>query len=141
MITAWRGPYLGTGPIPAQEWRPYQKTTFPTPPFPEYVSGHSTFSAAGAEVLRTFTGTDAFGASVTIRAGTSFVEPRTSTNRGVPASDVRVSWPTYTAAADEAGVSRRYGGIHFIDADLHGRTMGAAIGAQALSHAQRYWDP
>jgi hypothetical protein len=83
-----------------------------TPPFPEYVSGHSTFSAAGARVITTFFGTDSFGARVTIGAGTSRIEPRTATSPGSPAKDGTLSWPTFSAAAAEAGMSRRYGGIH-----------------------------
>jgi hypothetical protein len=51
--------------VVGQDWRPYQPSTFPTPPFAEYTSGHSTFSAAAAEVLKSFTGSDAFNHSVT----------------------------------------------------------------------------
>jgi hypothetical protein len=112
-----------------------------TPPFPEYVSGHSTFSAAGARVLATFTGSDAFGASVTVRAGASRIEPRTPTHPGTPARDVTLSWPTLSAAADEAGWSRRYGGIHFEGGDLHGRSLGNAIGGDAWIKAQSYIRP
>ena len=54
-VTAWRGPYLGVGPIQGETWRPY----IPTPNFPEYTSGHSTFSAAAAAVLKDFRGADA----------------------------------------------------------------------------------
>ncbi len=67
-IQAWGGPGQGTKPIPGDLWRPYQLSTVVTPPFPEYFSGHSIFSAAGAEVLRSFTGSDTLGTSVTIRA-------------------------------------------------------------------------
>jgi hypothetical protein len=95
-----------------------------TPPFPEYVSGHSTFSAAGAKVITTFLGSDNFGASVTVPAGTSRIEPRTPEHPGTPAKDVTLYWPTFSAAANEAGMSRRYGGIHFESGDLHGRSLG-----------------
>lgn len=132
-IQGWRGPYLGNGPIRGETWRPYQPDTFPTPPFPDYVSGHSTFSAAGAQVLSTFTGSDAFNLSVTVGAGTTRVE-----QGSVPSQDLRLSWATYTAAADEAGMSRRWGGIHFDDADLHARTMGRSIGTNAYHRAQAY---
>lgn len=87
-IRAWAGPALGTRVIARESWRPYQPDWFPTPPFSEYVSGHSTFSAAGAEVLKRFTGSDAFGASITITAGDLGVEP------GVPAQSVTLSWET-----------------------------------------------
>lgn len=121
--------------IDGAEWRPYQAASVVTPPFPEYVSGHSTFSAAGAEVLARFTGSDTFGASTTVRAGSSAVETGVA-----PATDITLTWPTFSAAADEAGISRRYGGIHFIDGDLDGRSMGRSIGAQAYKRAQAYID-
>jgi membrane-associated phospholipid phosphatase len=105
------------------------------------VSGHSTFSAAGARVLRTFFGSDSFGASVTIRAGTSRIEPRTATQPGSPAKDVTLYWPTLAAAAAEAGQSRRYGGIHFPSGDLHGRSLGDAVGGDAWTKAQSYIRP
>ena len=104
-----------------------------TPPFPEYISGHSIFSSAAAEVLKRYTGSDAFGDSVTIPAGSSRVEPGL-----VPASNVTLSWPTFSAAADEAGVSRRYGGIHFVQGDLESRALGRKVGAQAYDLAQAY---
>src|SRR5207249_4418802 len=107
-VEAWGGPYQGTRPIDGGQWRPFLRT----PPFPEYPSGHSTFSAAGAEVLRLFTGREDFGASVTIPAGSSHIEPGT-----VPAHDVVLRWATFDDAANEAGYSRRLGGIHFASGD------------------------
>lgn len=50
-VTAWKGPYLGVGARAGSTWQPYQAITFVTPPFPGYISGHSTFSAAAARVL------------------------------------------------------------------------------------------
>jgi len=140
LVLAWAGPYQGTRKIRAQTWRPYQQATVVTPPFPEHTSGHSTFSAAAAEVLATFTGSDKFGASVTIAAGTSVVEPRTAVHPGVPAADVQLVWDTFSDAADEAGISRRYGGIHFIDGDLQGRYHGRRVGEDAYDLAERYWE-
>jgi hypothetical protein len=74
-VTAWSGPCLGTGQISGNTWEPYQPATIVTPPFPEYISGHSTFSAAAAEILRRFTGSDGFGASVTLPARSSTLSP------------------------------------------------------------------
>ena len=130
-IHAWAGPFQGTQLIPADEWQSY----LPTPPFAEYVSGHSTFSAAAAEILRSFTGSDAFGAQVTIDPGSSPIEPGI-----VPAAAVTLAWRTFTEAADEAGMSRRYGGIHFEDGDLAGRGMGRQIGRLVWQAAQAYFD-
>ncbi|MDP9375321.1 MAG: phosphoesterase [Chloroflexota bacterium] len=137
-VKAWAGPYQGTRQINGEDWRPYQAPTVVTPPFPEYFSGHSTFSAAGAEILKRFTGSDTFGMSYTQSAGTSRVEPRAATHPGVPATDVTLSWATFSAAADEAGISRRYGGIHFEQGDLDGRAIGRQVGAQAWDKAQSY---
>ncbi len=133
-VSAWGGPGRGTQLISGEAWFPYQPPTFPTPPFPEYSSGHSTFSAAGAEILRLFTGSDRFGASVTFPAGSSRTEPGM-----VPAEQLTLSWATFSAAADQAGMSRRYGGIHFEQADLDGRAAGRLVARQAWARAQRYF--
>jgi hypothetical protein len=128
-VEAWAGPGQGTQTIDGAAWMSY----IPTPPFAEHVSGHSTFSAAAAEVLRRFTGRDTMGMSVTIRAGSSPIEPGIA-----PASDVTLRWRTFSEAAEQAGLSRRYGGIHFRNGDLNGREMGRRIGAQASQLAARY---
>jgi hypothetical protein len=121
--------------IPGDEWLPYQPTTFPTPPFAEYSSGHSSFSAAGAEILRSFTGSDRLDGSVTFAAGSSRVEPGL-----VPARDVTVNWRTFSDAADQAGISRRYGGIHFAQGDLDGRAAGRAVARRCWAKALTYFD-
>ena len=104
-----------------------------TPPFPEYVSGHSTFSAAAATVLTAFTGSDRFGASAVVPRGSSLVEPGAT-----PSADVTLTWPTFSAAADQAGISRRYGGIHYRSGDLAGRRLGREVGALATGRAFGY---
>jgi hypothetical protein len=134
-IRAWGGPYQGTRLIDGSTWLPYQASTFPTPPFPEYASGHSNFSAAGAEILRLATGSDRLGASVTIPAGSSRIEPG-----AVPAHDVTLSWPTFADAANQAGMSRRYGGIHFEQGDLDARATGRRCADAAWRLALRYFD-
>jgi PAP2 superfamily len=140
LINSWLGPYKGYGMVPGEQWMPYQAPNVVTPPFPEYTSGHSTFSAAARIILGAFTGTDNFGAKVTIKAGSSLFEPRTATNPGTPARDVTLSWKTFTDAADQAGWSRRYGGIHFYSGDMHGRVAGASIGWAVYNKAKSYWD-
>jgi hypothetical protein len=131
-ITTWLGPNKGYGKRPAEEWMPYQALTVVTPGFPEYVSGHSTFSAAGSIILRSYTTSDIFNAYVMIPANWSQIDP------GVPASPVTLSWSTFTAAADQAGLSRRYGGIHFWSGDYHARMLGNLLGRGAYSKAQSY---
>lgn len=132
-IFAWAGQGQGTTLIQGQNWRPYQVATFITPPFSEHVSGHSTFSSSAAEVLKLFTGSDSFPNSAVIPAGSSVVEPGI-----VPARDVTLSWSTFSAAADEAGISRLYGGIHFRNGDLEGRKLGRKVGAQAYALSRAY---
>jgi hypothetical protein len=138
-VRSWRGPYNGYESVPGSEWRPYQAPHVVTPGFPEYVSGHSTFSGAGGYVLATFRGTDLFGATVTIMPGTSLFEPKNDAHPvGTPVNKVVLSWPTFTAASNEAGMSRRYGGIHFKSGDEHGRYLGQMVGRHAYSKAQSY---
>lgn len=131
-VRAWGGPYQGTQLIRGETWQPYQPATVVTPPFPEHVSGHSAFSAASAEILRRWTGSDAFGATVVQPAGSSALEPG-----AVPAQDVRLTWATFSDAADQAGFSRRLGGIHFLAGDMAGRSLGRAVAARVWDAAQR----
>jgi hypothetical protein len=135
-IRSWGGPNQGTITMDGSQWIPYQPGTFPTPPFPEYISGHSTFSAAGAEILRLWTGSDDFGDSVTFAPGSSLIEPGTT-----PAAAITLAWPTFTAAANQAGISRRYGGIHFRSADLVGRATGRLAAQQVWQRAMALWQP
>lgn len=129
-IRSWGGPHRGTQTIDGSEWRPY----LPTPPFAEYPSGHSAFSAAGAEALRLFTGRDDFGATVVVPAGSSLIEPGTT-----PAHDVVLHWATFTDAANQAGLSRRLGGIHFLSGDLNSRLIGRQVANRVMARAQAYF--
>ncbi len=133
VIEAYAGDGLGTKTILAEDFITYQKPSGdPSPPFAEYTSGHSAFSAAGAEVLAAFTGSDAFGGTVDIDFFLFETEQ--------PAGPVTLEWETFTDAADEAGISRIYGAIHFDDGDLNGRTLGAEVGANVYETAQTYID-
>ena len=131
-IQSWR-PFQGTQTFDGSLWIPYQPSTFPTPPFPEYISGHSTFSAAGAEILKRFTHSDKFGDSVKFSALSSNTEPGFT-----PKQEVTLSWATFTEAANQAGISRRYGGIHFELADLVGRATGRLVADEAWEKAQSF---
>ncbi len=141
-IRAWAGnpedPETGIGGVGwilATDWVPYQRSTFVTPAFAAYVSGHSTFSRAAAEVLRGFTGSAYFPGGLgewTIPAGALEFEAG-------PATDVTLQWATYYDAADQAGESRLYGGIHVRADDFAGRIMGAICGKEAWALAQTYF--
>jgi hypothetical protein len=134
-IRAWGGPGKGTVEMDGSQWIPYQLATSPTPPFPDYVSGHSTYSAAAARILELWTGSDRFGYSVTLEKGSSKIE------HGItPREPVTLKWETFTAAANEAGMSRRYGGIHFRRADLAGRALGRAVADKVWGRASEYFD-
>lgn len=132
-ITGWGGPNQGTVRMDGSQWRPYQHETFPTPPFPEYVAGHSTFSFSAATVLTAFTRSDRFGHSVTVPQGSMTFE------RDLPGTDISLTWPTFSHAAAQVGMSRRYGGIHFEDGDMHGRALGTAVGQLTWTTAQQYF--
>jgi hypothetical protein len=134
-VVAWAGPFQGNRFIDPKDWQPYQVPSFLTPPFAEFVSGHSTFSAASAEILKSFTGSDQFGGMAVVKAGSSLIEPGVT-----PTFDVKLSWRTFSIAAEEAGISRLYGGIHFRDGNLRGRNMGRLVGAQVWQKAVTYFD-
>ena len=122
--------------ILAEEWLPYQRDTFVTPAFAGYVSGHSGFSRAAAEVMTLMTGSPYFPgglSSHTILAGGLLFE-------NGPTVDLTLQWATYYDAADEAGESRLYGGIHVSPDDGPGRIMGSLIGQSAFTYAQKFWD-
>jgi hypothetical protein len=134
-IRAWAGPGLGTRVIDGETWLPYQISTFRTPPFSEYISGHSTFSMAGATVLRRFKGSDEYGDCASFPPGWSKVEPGFA-----PSDDVTLCWETFTEAAEQAGISRLYGGIHFRQGNLEGLNVGRQVGEQVWAKAQTYFN-
>ena len=143
-ILAWPGnpadpttQYGGRRWIRAVEWVPYQMDTFVTPAFAAYTSGHSTFSRSAAEVLTRFTGSPFFPGGLT-----SYVVPEGSLKfEAGPTTDVPLEWATYYDAADQAGQSRIWGGIHILADDFGGRRMGATIGANVYDKARTYWAP
>ncbi|MES2901695.1 MAG: phosphoesterase [Pseudomonadota bacterium] len=128
-----QGPAGGLQAIRGETWTPFQLKTAPVPGHPDYVSGHSTYSAAAAEVLRLFTGSDAFNHSVTIAPRSLLVDP------ALPTAAITLAWDTFSFAACEAGNSRVLGGIHFENADLTGRALGVRVGATVFQRAQNLW--
>lgn len=126
----------GVGWIRAVDWVPYQLPTFVTPAFSGYVSGHSTFSRAAAEVMTAFTGNSYFPGGlheVPVPSGSLKVE------RG-PSKDVTLEWATYFDAADTAGISRLYMGIHIPTDDFNGRRLGSRCGRDAWALSEKYFD-
>ena len=127
------GPAAGLQQIAGESWIPFQPSTFPTPPFPEYVSGHSTFSAAAAEVLSRFTGSDALRMRHTQPVRSMKLDP------ALPTSEVTLEWASFTEAATQAGLSRVYGGIHFDNSNRAGLTLGHEVGSAVYARAERLW--
>ncbi|MBL7870910.1 MAG: vanadium-dependent haloperoxidase [Cyclobacteriaceae bacterium] len=120
VIKAWGGPEKGMIQMKGQEWRPYSPETFLCPPFPSYVSGHSTISGACAEVLKLFTGSDTFGTEVELIPG-ALTEPN---NLGKP---VTLYFATFTQTAEMAGFSRVHGGYHIQADNIEGLTLGRKV--------------
>ena len=141
----WKGPnYIdnpdtdiaGVGWILASNWWPYQRPTFVTPPFAGYVSGHSTFSAAAAEVLTMLTG-DAFfpGGMGTF----DVVQNEFLVFEEGPSQSFTLQWATYKDASDQTSLSRIWGGIHPPIDDIPGRIIGEKVGVDAFDLAESYF--
>ena len=113
--------------ILAHNWVPFQNDNFVTPAFAAYVSGHSTFSRAAAEVMTLFTGDPYFPGGLGEKEfDTDFLEFEDG-----PSQTITLQWASYYDAADEAGISRLWGGIHIPADDFAGRVMGSSIGIDA----------
>ena len=126
----------GVGWRLAVDWVPYQRESFVTPAFAGYVSGHSTFSRAAAEVMTAMTGSEYFPGGLT-----EWTTPEGELlHEEGPTQDVTVQWATYFDAADQAGISRLYMGIHISQDDFEGRIIGAEVGTGAWALAQQYFD-
>lgn len=144
---SWRGPtaisapetdVAGVGWIRAKEWWPYQRPTFVTPPFAGYISGHSTFSRAAAEVLTLLTGDPFFpgGMGVFPIEAHDFL----AFEEG-PSASMELQWATYRDAADQSALSRIWGGIHPPQDDFPGRRIGEIVGIDAFLLAEAFAFP
>ncbi len=141
---AWRGPdYIsnvlideaGVDWILAEDWWPYQRPTFVTPNFAGYVSGHSTFSRAAAEVMTALTGDAFFPGGM---GEFSATQNQFLVFEEGPSEDITLQWATYRDASDQCSLSRIWGGIHPPADDIPGRLMGLEIGQDAFAFAKQY---
>lgn len=144
-LKAWRGPDFIPDPetteagvdwILAENWWPYQRPTFVTPPFAGFVSGHSTYSAAAAEIMTMLTG-DAFfpgGVGEFVAKKNEFLVFEEG-----PSVDVTLQWATYKDASDQTSLSRIWGGIHPPADDIPGRLIGVEVGRDAFDLAEAYF--
>ncbi|MFD3189849.1 DUF6851 domain-containing protein [Sedimentitalea sp. HM32M-2] len=141
-VMAWAGPDKGTQAIMGEDWQPYQNVTFVTPPFPEFVSGHSSFSMAAARTIAAFVGSDTFYDGTSLGnydlddvPGTDLLGQYVATHLVFETWEgtepVVLQWETLTEAAEEAGISRLYGGIHIQDGNLRALDLGEDVAAQA----------
>ncbi len=144
-VNAWRGPdYIadplvdeaGVGWILIENWWPYQRPSFVTPPFAGYISGHSTFSRGASEVMTWMTGTEFFPGGVG-----EFLAPMNEflVFEEGPSIDITLQWATYRDASDQTSLSRIWGGIHPPADDIPGRIMGVYVAQDAWALARRYY--
>ena len=122
-VTAIRNGETDGNPATAPD--PTWSSFIVTPPFPDYVSGHSTFSGAAARILARFYRTDRIAFTI----GSDFLPGVTRRFR------------SFSAAAAEAAISRLYGGIHFRFANEDGLAAGTEIGDWTFRNAMRPKDP
>lgn len=143
-VRGWRGEPAdprtqvgGIGWIRAKLWTAFQKNTFVTPAFAGFMSGHSTFSRASAEVMTLLTGSEYFpgGLGEFVAPADVFLPPEKG-----PTQDTPLQWATYFDAADQAGISRLWSGIHVRADDFEGRKTGAEVGVNAYAKALTYFD-
>ncbi|GIV33379.1 MAG: hypothetical protein KatS3mg031_0914 [Chitinophagales bacterium] len=145
-LKAWRGPsYIhdpatdvaGVDWILAENWWPYQRPTFITPPFAGYISGHSTYSRTAAEVLTAITGDAYFPGGIG-----EFHAPKNQflVFEDGPSVDVTLQWATYRDASDQCSLSRIFGGIHPPADDMPGRLIGMVLGPRVVEFAETYFD-
>ena len=145
-LFAWRGHNLinnaktdvaGVGWILAENWWPYQRPSFVSPPFAGYISGHSTFSRAAAEVMTALTGDPFFpgGKSEFLCPQNEFLVFEEG-----PSQDILLEWATYRDASDQTSLSRIWGGIHPPADDVPGRFIGIEIAEDAFNLAEEYFN-
>ena len=143
-LYTWRGPNnvdnltekAGAGWILAEYWMPYQRPTFVSPPFAGYISGHSTFSRAAAEVLTYLTGSEFFPGGISqfpIQKDSYLVFEKG------PSVDLVLQWAKYKDASDQCSLSRIWGGIHPPVDDIPGRIIGEKVGREAFQLATQYF--
>ncbi|MFK7833004.1 MAG: FG-GAP-like repeat-containing protein [Winogradskyella sp.] len=123
--------------ILAENWYPYQRPTFVTPPFAGYVSGHSTYSRTAAELLTMMTGSEFFpgGLGEFVAKKNEFLVFEEG-----PSVDVVLQWATYRDASDQTSLSRIWGGIHPPADDIPGRFIGQAVAEKTFSFAVPYFN-
>jgi len=145
-LFTWKGPFTvsdaatqsaGVGWVLAENWFPYQPQTYITPPHSGFISEHAAFSHAAAEAFTLLTGNAWFPGGLG-----EFVVPANNqfllVEQG-PSVDVPLQWATYRDAADQASLSRIWGGLNAPFDDIPGRVLGAEVGTAAFHLAKTYF--
>ncbi|MEH6680465.1 MAG: vanadium-dependent haloperoxidase [Sediminicola sp.] len=130
-IKGWAGPEKGFKKMKGRDWRPYSPDSFLCPPFPSYVSGHSTISGACGEALKLFTGDDYFGEEAKLVPG-ALTEPK------FVGDTVTLKFPTFTEAANMAGISRVMGGYHIQSDNIAGLKLGRDVAGETWKFYNRH---
>jgi hypothetical protein len=130
--------YSGVKWVLGGNWVPYQRPTFVSPPFPGYVSGHSTYSRAGAETMTRLTGTEYFPGGMGVYTCT---QNQFLVFEDGPSETFEFEWATYYDAADNSGQSRILGGIHPYFDDYPGRVLGSQVAARAFDRSMTLFAP
>jgi hypothetical protein len=141
-LYSWRGPdyiidpdttFAGVDWILGENWFPYQRPTFVSPNFAGYLSGHSTFSRAAADVLSLITGDEYFPGGMG-----EFQAPMNEflVFEEGPSVDITLQWARYRDAADQTSLSRIWGGIHPPADDIPGRLIGSEIAVDVFELAE-----
>jgi hypothetical protein len=139
---SWNNQTLG------QYWLPYQELNFVTPPFPDFVSGHSTFSMSSAKIFCYLLETDSINLNnpvitndmiqllcpvvthtINFSLNNVFIFPHTSKieSSSVPSTAINLNWNCWTDMARSSGKSRLYGGIHVESSNQGGLYLGSLI--------------
>jgi hypothetical protein len=130
-ITGWKSPEEGWVEMKGEEWRPYSPASFLCPPFPSYTSGHSTISGACGEVLKLWTGDDKFGSKVDLIPG-ALTHPESVDEK------VTLNFPTFTEAAEMAGISRVMGGYHIQADNIAGLELGRDVAHKVMDFYKKH---
>jgi hypothetical protein len=148
--------YYGGTEVSSSLWKPYQPSTFITPPFPDFISGHSTFSAVGSRVLSKLIGNNLLNLNLSIdgtfmkNLSPLFSNQNNSEDRiylhcinifpkcseideNVPNKLITLTYNSWDDMALEAGVSRIYGGIHYDSSNYTGYLVGNKISEDICS--------